>query len=77
MGKHSGKSGETNTDYDGLTHTVIIAMNRPLTVSSIAGDKTFINAVTPQGTILTANANVQKVYLVLSIRFVNIFLGSY
>ena len=76
MGIHSGKSGLTDTDRDGTVHTVIIAMDRRQTVSSVAGDKTFINAVTPTGAIITTNNNVEKVYLVVSIRFVNIFAGD-
>lgn len=76
MGIHSGKSGVTDTDRDGTVHSAIIAMNRPQTISSGAGDKTFINAVTPTGTIITENENVEKVYLVVSIRFVNIFAGD-
>lgn len=76
MGVHSGKSGETDIDRDGTVHSVIIAMNRVQTLTNVAGDKTFINAVTPDGTIITANDNVEKIYLVVSIRFVNTFAGD-
>ena len=76
MGIHSGKSSITDTDRDGEVHTAIIAMNRPQTITSVAGDKTFISAVTPTGTIVTDNNNVEKVYLVVSMRFVNIYAGD-
>lgn len=69
-------SGGIYSDKTIFVHRVTIAMNSRQTITSGAGDKTFINAVSPGGIISSVNEKVVKINIILSIRFVNIFAGD-